>query len=181
MNKELFLKKNARVIYVKGDTLYAQIGKHICISKNLGETWESISGNLPHQAVSSPGLYTRITRKGIHSALFSKDGNLVFIAKNKIYKFDPDKGKIINSFDVPRGSRPLSMCRAQDGTLLWGEYFRNSDRNEVNIYESKDNADTWQVNHTFERGSIRHIHGVFCDPYDDRVWVTTGDKDAESG
>lgn len=180
MNKTGTLKKNTRILYIKGDSLYAQTGDRICVSEDLGQNWRFISENLPDKAKSSTNLYSRLTRKGIHSSLFTDDGNMVFTAKNTIYKFDPKQGKITNLFKIPRGSRPLSMCLANDGTILWGEYFRNPDREEVNIYASKDKGYSWEIIYTFPKNHIRHIHGVFCDPYDNKIWVTTGDEDDES-
>jgi len=177
-NEKIF-KKNTRILYIKEKTLYAQTGSCICSSEDLGKTWKILSNKPPYGAVSSSKLYTRLTRRGIHSALLLQDGYMIFTAKNAIYKFDSNNGTISHSVAVPRGSRPLTVCQTRDGVILWGEYFRNPNRDEVNIYASRDNGDSWQVIYTF-RQRVRHVHGVFYDPSDDKVWVTTGDDDEES-
>lgn len=109
-----------------------------------------------------------------------RDGNLLMVAKKAIHMYDHGKGNVVKSFSIPRGSRPLFICENQDGNLLWGEYFKNQKRGEVEVYVSSDQAWSWQVVYRFRKNSIRHVHGVFYDPYDDRIWVTTGDEDHES-
>ena len=81
-------------------------------------------------------------------------------------------------FRVARGSRPLAIALA-DGVLYWGEYFRNARREEVSIFGSRDNGNTWYTAHVFPPGSIRHVHRVLFDEHRRRVWVLTGDEDSE--
>jgi hypothetical protein len=102
------------------------------------------------------------------------------VAKGAFYKYETTSGNIEQSFSILRGSRPLFVCQSQDGTLFWGEYFKNPERDEVNIYTSEDCAKTWHVKYKFKRNSIRHVHGIFYDPYDNMLWVTTGDENREN-
>jgi hypothetical protein len=60
-----------------------------------------------------------------------------------------------------------------------GEYFQNIEKKSVNIYSSIDNGKTWNVAYTYTEGNINHIHGLFLDPYINRIWVATGDRDNE--
>ena len=105
---------------------------------------------------------------------------MLLVVKQAIYVYDNQRRNLIKSFSIPRGSRPLFVCENRNGDLLWGEYFSNPNRDKVNIYVSRDFGNSWQVIYSFEKNTIRHVHGVFCDPYDDRIWLTTGDEDHES-
>lgn len=180
MNKGKILAQAGRVLYIKESTIYAQIGNYLCSSMDFGETWSNLAVKLPYQTVVYCKLLARLTRKDIHSMLFLDDEKTITVTGNVIFTFSIKKGNIINLFKVPRGSRPLFLCQTQEGFLYWGEYFRNPKRVEVNIYASFDKAKSWQIIYKFKKNQIRHIHGVFCDPYDNKIWVTTGDSDEES-
>ncbi len=179
MNQAI-LRKRARVLYVDGNTLYAQIGNNLCISDDNGITWEYYPLKLAAGARAYSRMHARLMRRGIHSLKILHDGKILLVAKNVISVVDSDNENIVRSFSIPRGSRPLFVCENKDGDIFWGEYFLNPKRDEVNIYVSKEQAQSWQIIYSFKQNSIRHVHGVFCDPYDDRIWVTTGDEDHES-
>ena len=63
--------------------------------------------------------------------------------------------------------------------IYLGEYGRNPHRRSVPIYRSSDGGRSWTVAYEFAAGSIRHVHGVFPDPYADRLWIPTGDRVGE--
>ncbi|MGR3173237.1 MAG: hypothetical protein ACUZ8N_01385 [Candidatus Scalindua sp.] len=174
------IKKRAKVLYIAGKIIYAQIGNRLCSSKDNGETWMSYPVRLPESARTFSNLHARLTRRGIHCLDVLKDKSLLLVAKGVFYKYEIMSGNIERSFSILRGSRPLFVCQGQEGSLFWGEYFRNPVRDEVNIYTSEDCAKTWHVKYKFKRNSIRHVHGIFYDPYDKGVWVTTGDENREN-
>jgi len=75
------------------------------------------------------------------------------------------------------GKRPLIVC--SDGeSVFYGEYVTNSNREPVFIYKYSDASEAFEVFADFK--DIRHIHGVFHDPYSNKVFLTTGDSDSES-
>jgi hypothetical protein len=80
---------------------------------------------------------------------------------------------------VLRGTRPLHITVVPSGRIYWGEYFDNRERAEVHIYVSTDRGCSWQVAYTFPAGSIRHIHNIVYDHWNDCLWVLTGDEGAE--
>lgn len=174
------LRKRARVLYIDGNTLYAQIGNRLCTSDDNGLSWQNYPIKLPCDARAYSRIHARLMRRGIHSLNILSDGKILLVAKNVICVYSPDKTNVVESFSIPRGSRPLFVCENQEGDLFWGEYFRNKQRENVNIFMSCDQGRSWQVVFEFGEKSIRHVHGIFCDPYDDRIWVTTGDEDHES-
>jgi hypothetical protein len=79
-----------------------------------------------------------------------------------------------------KGSRPLFICLSDEGDIYFGEYFDNQQRDVVKIYQSTDKGESYQVAYTFPPKTIRHIHGIFQDPFTSQIWVTTGDYDHES-
>lgn len=77
------------------------------------------------------------------------------------------------------GSRPLKIGSSND-LLCYGEYTANEQRKPVGIYASTDWGITWE--RVAEFHGVRHIHGVFADPYESGTWwVSTGDENEESG
>jgi hypothetical protein len=75
----------------------------------------------------------------------------------------------------PMGVLPTSFCEAA-GRLYLAEY--TLDDRPARILGSDDGDETWTVR--VRSDEHRHFHGVFRDPYSDRVWVTAGDSDTES-
>lgn len=72
----------------------------------------------------------------------------------------------------------MALCQA-DGKFYYGEYRRNSERSPVHVWKWQKGDLNWLPVWRFE--GIRHVHGVFHDPYTDAIWVTTGDTDVEAG
>jgi hypothetical protein len=84
---------------------------------------------------------------------------------------------------VKRGTRPLHLAGVlseKDGAkVYWGEYFDNREREEVHIYVSSDQGQSWQVGYTFRAGSIRHVHNIVYDRWQHCLWILTGDEGEE--
>lgn len=91
-----------------------------------------------------------------------------------------ESGDFHKVFAMPRGSKPLNLCITRNGHIFFGEYFQNMEKVAVNVYGSMDGGRTWKVVYTFPAGNINHVHGLFLDPYTDRIWVLTGDRENES-
>ena len=53
------------------------------------------------------------------------------------------------------------------------------DKTEVHVYGSEDSGRTWKIVYTFSAGNINHIHGLYLDPYTERIWIVTGDRENE--
>ncbi|MFH2138500.1 MAG: methyltransferase domain-containing protein [Candidatus Omnitrophota bacterium] len=180
VNPETVVKERSRVLTVDGDILYAQIENRLAMSRDCGHIWEDLPVVLPSNQQVYSRLYSRLTRKGIHHLSMMKNGQMAVVGGKAIYTTLPG-GKIKKSFGIKRGSRPLVMSQNNEGAFFWGEYFRNPGREEVSIYVSFDNAQSWGKIYTFKKNQVRHVHGVFCDPEENKIWITTGDDDKESG
>lgn len=99
------------------------------------------------------------------------------IARKAIFKLNRQKKVFEICRKISRGTRPMNLCQAEDGTIFYGEYFFNPNRNTVNVFKSENNGDTWEIAYTFEAGEINHIHGIFNDHYSKGIWIFTGDDD----
>jgi hypothetical protein len=80
--------------------------------------------------------------------------------------------------------RPCRVLRggvasAGDGSVFFGEYLTNARRDPIRIYRYAPGAGQLEVVHEFAAGVVRHIHGIYCDPFSDELWCLTGDFGAE--
>lgn len=132
-----------------------------------------------HKLFRSTWLTTRMTRTEVNKWYLLQDGSELCIARKGIFRKPKDSDTFIKTYDVPRGSRPMNLCEANDGTVLLGEYFQNLEKKSVNVYRSTDHGQTWAICYTFPEGNINHIHGLFKDPYTGRIWIATGDRENE--
>lgn len=78
------------------------------------------------------------------------------------------------------GIRNVGLAKMKNGSILFGEYFVNKKRGAVRLFSSKDNGRNWQIVHKFQPGRIRHVHAVQQDPFSNRTWILTGDRNRES-
>jgi hypothetical protein len=72
------------------------------------------------------------------------------------------------------------MCVTKDGCIFIGEYVINNDRRHpISIYRSLDSGKTFETIFTFNPGEVRHIHFIQWDPFDECLWLGTGDRNEE--
>lgn len=65
------------------------------------------------------------------------------------------------------------------GVLYAGEYGKPNGIGK-RIIKSEDEGITWSAVYQFAPNEIRHIHALMYDQYTDKIWIFTGDADAES-
>ena len=177
------IRKGITVHKAEGDTIHASQGYKMLRSMNGGKSW-SEDGYIPvswwRRAAESVPLLSRISRGGISYILSQKDGSRLCIVPKMILRAEAGSSDYRCVFRFSNGSRPLNLCQGTDGRVYWGEYFLNLRRSEpVRIFGSKDGGRNWEVVHTFAKGTICHVHRIVHDPYDDALWVCTGDRDQE--
>lgn len=126
---------------------------------------------------STNRITRRLFRSEITHLYHFRDDNWMCIAKKALFRYSKKKKLFEKCCEIEKGSRPMNLCQAQDGTIYFGEYCYNPNRKPMRIFQSKDNGDTWSVAYEFQNGEINHIHGIFNDPYTGRLWVATGDDD----
>jgi hypothetical protein len=120
-------------------------------------------------------LSARLFRDGFHALAVSTSGALVAAVPGAIISCHGDKSEFRQTHTITRGTRPLHITAVPGGAMFWGEYFDNASREEVHIYASSDAGATWSVAYTFPKGAIRHVHNIVHDPWQNCLWVLTGD------
>ncbi len=125
-------------------------------------------------------LSRRLLRLGVHHVVRHRD-RLVIMAGRRIHVYDPSRGSFLPASTPICGSRPIVLGEDGAGNLIYGEYHGRRQPPydvPVHVWCSSDGGESWQAIGAF--ANVRHIHGVFHDPYEKGLWVTTGDADAES-
>lgn len=120
-------------------------------------------------------LISRLRRRAINHVVEYR-GKVVVMAFGRIWCLDAADGRLLGEPAMIWGSRPLALCASPYG-LFYGEYRSNPERSPVRLFHSPDGLN-WEERDCFT--GIRHIHGVFHDPFTGSMWMTTGDSDAES-
>jgi hypothetical protein len=101
--------------------------------------------------------------------------------------FDKSVGVLRNDrFEVIEGLvRPCRVLRSgcalgSDGNVYFGEYIQNPDhRDDIHVYRYAPTSGRLEVVRRFPPGYVRHIHGIYADPYSDFLWCVSGDLEAE--
>ena len=123
-------------------------------------------------------LAARAARADKCNVYVNRHGQVLGIRGSTVYAIEDGKvrplGTINGDCTLHRG-----ICEDPDGNMYFGEYFMNPSRIPVRIWRVSTD---WQceICYEFTDPKIRHVHGVFRDPYaDDSLWVTTGDYSGE--
>lgn len=175
-------QKGLRALYWETNTLFGARGTRIFSSEDRGKTWQSRARlKLPAflEASSHARILARLARTEIYKLHVHGD-SVVALSRGGVYSGLLSQGELTLSFRVKEGSRPISLARGPDGTVYFGDYASNPHREEVRIYGSSDMR-AWRTVHVFPKGEIRHVHGIFHDPYASGFWILTGDFGDEAG
>jgi len=128
---------------------------------------------------SASRLSSRLCRDGFHALAILPSGELIAAIPQAIVTRFAGEDEFRTTHRVLRGTRPLHFATTRDGVVFWGEYFDNPRRDEVHIYGSRDRGAHWDVAYTFPKGSIRHVHNIVYDKWENCFWVLTGDHGSE--
>jgi hypothetical protein len=103
--------------------------------------------------------------------------DLVIIRQGKVYHFNGATQALNLTLSLKNCRNILhqSIAVTPDRALFFGEYGNNPERLEVPIYRSQDEGKSWNQVFTFPAGKIKHVHGCYQDPYEDKLWVFSGD------
>jgi hypothetical protein len=175
---------NTRVLAWDGDVLYASRGYRLlrCCPAEAPIRWEEVARFAPvwwRKLTSVSRLGFRLMRDGFHALVVLPTGELVAALPGAIATLRPGERVFRTTHVLQRGTRPLNIAAAPDGRVFWGEYFDNRRRDAVYLYGSDDRGASWKVVHSFEENSIRHVHNIVYDHWEDCFWVLTGDVGAE--
>lgn len=173
--------KGKKVIEVNNEGLVAVRGYNFYRYKYIDGKWKkyaSISDGV-NTLFSKFALSRRLTRAEITKSYHLQDGSELCIARKGIFRREANGNQFVKTFNVVRGSRPMFLCEDNDGSVYFGEYFQNMEKQAVHVYGSKDHGVSWEIVKTFAEGNINHIHGIYMDPYTKNLWLATGDRENE--
>ena len=168
------------LVWVERD-LYASRGYSIVRSRleDSGTVdWQTVAHFRPpiRRRISvNHRLSARLFRDGFHALAVLADGQLIGAVPGSIVTLRPGDSEFYESHSITRGTRPLHITAVPMGNIYWGEYFDNANRDEVHIYSSDDKGETWHIAYTFGKREIRHIHNIVHDPWQNCLWILTGD------
>ena len=127
-------------------------------------------------------LSRQLSRQGIHHLVPLPNGDVFLTSKKKSYVVGTD-GKVRNIFSGYRGNKPghQGVCVTPRGYIFFGEYTLNPNRDhDTCLYRSLDGGNNFEIVLTLGKDEVRHIHFVKWDPYEECLWLGTGDKDFEN-
>lgn len=145
-------------------------------NNNKWRLWCVLPVSFFQKFLSNNRWFSRLTRNEIFNLININENTFACFAFGSIYliKNKTNSAQLIGRI---KGSRPLCTCT--DGEhIYYGVYKRNTKRKPINIWSYSLKNKEWNIFYSFE--NIRHIHGVFWDKFESRLWVTTGDLDHES-
>jgi len=168
VGKSLLIASNKNVVYVSNDTAV----NWKALFKIPLPLFLRIKGVL--------SLSSRLFRAKVYHLTCVDKNTVVLIGYGLIFTFDVNNQTVLSIAQL-HGKGPLGsmIFHSKESSLYYGEYRGNSERTPVHIWGSNNRGLNW--NPVFQFKNIRHIHGIFNDPYEDKVWITTGDNDEESG
>jgi hypothetical protein len=109
-----------------------------------------------------------------------EDG-FIAIRQGKVFHYDENAKKLerVLSLKNCRNVLHQSITVIDRKELYFGEYGMNSSGSEVPVYRSLDSGRSWQAIFVFPPGKIKHVHGCYYDPIEEKIWVLTGDFENE--
>jgi hypothetical protein len=171
---------NATIIHHVDDEggVWATSGRTIIYRK--GSAWQRIA-TFPFSYPRDLFNFSRPTARAMRSdkcnIYVNRIGNMLGIRAGWVYAVDDE---IINPLFSIQGDCVLhrSISEDSEGNIYFGEYFMNPGRRPVRIWRVSADLTSWEIAH--ELAAIRHIHGVYRDPFYDQVfWITVGDFKGE--
>lgn len=144
---------------------------HICDFKTTSK----------QRLMSNSRLLTRLLRLEPRGVVKIDDNNVLISFKGNIYHLRIESKNLELVHEFRKGmSAPLTLTAIKniegfDEQYCYGEYFSNPEKEEVSIYGCDKDVLNWHELYKFKKGEINHIHSIIPDPYQNRVWIFTGD------
>jgi len=174
--------------YVRDGRVYAIEDHFIFVSDDGGETFRQL-GSLPEP---NPGLSARLKdrvarlepvrqirrSRGPKSLVVLKSGTIL-VFYDYVYRSDDGGQTFEPVFAIHHTPFQNGATVDDEDRVYFGEYDTSPRPHPIRVFRGTDDGRTWETAHIFESGEIFHVHGVQYDPYRDRVWIKTGDRDPE--
>jgi hypothetical protein len=167
--------------HVQGDgTLWATAGRTILSCR--GASFREVAAFpfvVPRDLFGFSRPTARAFRADKCNLFVNSSGSLIAVRAGTVYSLagrSPSPLFHINGDCALHGG----ICEDIEGWTYIGEYFMNPARECVRIWRLSPDLATWEIAHEFPAGSIRHVHGLYQDPFEpSALWITTGDSQGE--
>ena len=141
---------------------------------------QEFSFSLPQDSLKSLFGLFRLSRRALRldkCNVVPVEGGYVAIRQGEVFHYCENTSKLtqVQTLKNCRNVLHQSIAVIDGKELFFGEYGNNANRVEVPIYRSQDGGLTWQTIFTFPAGKIKHVHGCYFDPIENKIWVLTGD------
>jgi hypothetical protein len=115
-----------------------------------------------------------------NAVLNSKKNGVIIIYQRYVYFYCllKKKLKIVSKLKNHRNVLHNSIAVTKNG-IFFGEYGPNKNKTKVPVWASYDDGRSWKIIYNFPSYSIKHIHGIYNDPFENNLWITTGDSNGE--
>ena len=107
--------------------------------------------------------------------------DLVIIRRGTVYLWQASTKElnVRHRLNLGRNTLHQAIATVDRNEIVFGEYSSNPDRSPLSIYRSTDAGKSWNSVYKIDATIARHIHGCYWDPFDQKIWVATGDVDGE--
>ena len=170
-------KSKGRLLYQDENKLIKAINHRLFKSRDNGKTWKESYRLTAHSFIDTVAfqhhLICRLLRKGFHHLNSNQENVLGLIYNKRVAILQNDEKHADYQIN---GSRPLSLSSINN-EFIFGEYRSNPERSTIGIYAVHEDKELYKK---IEMTGIRHIHGIYQDPYTNEIWITTGDTDEEA-
>ncbi len=124
-------------------------------------------------------LLQRLLRFMVTNVFPLPNGDLFVTFDNKVGLIRDGKFRALTGLKRPCRVLRSGCAVHANGDVYFGEYRLNSERSEVNLYRYTPGRDTVDIVHTFDAGSIAHVHGMYWDDTTEALYCLTGDNAEE--
>lgn len=175
------------ILASKGGVIWANRGNTLLRSENEGSTWKELGSiEYPMLSIYNFAKYKLMRKlfgkeRGILAIKILETGTILVhgVHGSHIWRSE-DGGKSFKKVHQINTSFMAQGWTLKNNTVYVGEYSLNQNRERVNIWKGVNDGKDWSIVYSFPKNSIKHIHSVQFDKFDNKIWVTTGDENDES-
>jgi hypothetical protein len=158
-------------------SLWATSGRQVLFRQN--GRWESFASFpfcMPRDFLAFSRPTSRAARSDKCNLAINSRGRVMGIRGGMVYELQ--EAKAARPLFSIQGDCVLHRSFGEDrqGWTYFGEYFMNPERRPVRIWRVSPGLNEWEIAHEFSAAQVRHVHGVYSDPFEkETFWATVGD------
>jgi hypothetical protein len=171
------------VHYASDDLLVTSHHHTVYIQSGSAERRVVLPESLPRRVAGVSRLARRALRLDKCNVVPVENGHrsYVILRNREAFHFDGESGRLTHTLTMKNCRNVLhgAVTVLGGNEVVFGEYGSMGEHKPVPLYRSTDGGRSWICVHEFAAGTVRHVHGCYWDPFEERYWIFTGDSDAE--